>query len=267
MGPSPPVSAAMRCAWASSARAQRAHAGAAHGAAAFLLASDQRSLAKDSSSRAALAEHGLLNIASASHARARRGDHRAAGSDYWPPAANGDVLVLSRFAYMRRRGNDLVLGSPRAARCSRFAIRRCSLLATLSAAQESGGCVSGPVFPARAARFSSIATFSSRSILLGGATRGGAESRLGLSRSVISRAQHARPPRQSLGVHHYADTARRCRRYAALAEEDRSAQASRRGRRRARACCATSACSSSHGDGAAARTSANAPRVVAARAP
>ncbi|MGA8946221.1 MAG: dehydrogenase, partial [Pseudolabrys sp.] len=38
-------------------------------------------------------------------------------SDYWPgtpPLGNADVLVLSRFAYMRRRGNDMVLESPRA---------------------------------------------------------------------------------------------------------------------------------------------------------
>jgi SagB-type dehydrogenase family enzyme len=35
--------------------------------------------------------------------------------DFWPqtpPLGNSDVLVLSRFAYMRRRGNDLVLESP-----------------------------------------------------------------------------------------------------------------------------------------------------------
>lgn len=39
-------------------------------------------------------------------------------ADYWPqtPALrNAEVLVLSRFAYLRRRGNDLVLESPRAA--------------------------------------------------------------------------------------------------------------------------------------------------------
>jgi SagB-type dehydrogenase family enzyme len=38
-------------------------------------------------------------------------------ADYWPrtpPLGNADVLVLSRFAYLRRRGNDLVLESPRA---------------------------------------------------------------------------------------------------------------------------------------------------------
>ncbi|TMJ75187.1 MAG: SagB/ThcOx family dehydrogenase [Alphaproteobacteria bacterium] len=37
--------------------------------------------------------------------------------DYWPQAAQpgeADILALSRFAYMRRRGNDFVLESPRA---------------------------------------------------------------------------------------------------------------------------------------------------------
>src|SRR5271165_4247980 len=37
--------------------------------------------------------------------------------DYWPRAprlGDADVLVLSRFAYMRRRGNEMVLESPRA---------------------------------------------------------------------------------------------------------------------------------------------------------
>jgi SagB-type dehydrogenase family enzyme len=38
-------------------------------------------------------------------------------ADYWPGAPQlgaADVLVLSRFAYMRRRGNEIVLESPRA---------------------------------------------------------------------------------------------------------------------------------------------------------
>jgi SagB-type dehydrogenase family enzyme len=38
-------------------------------------------------------------------------------ADYWPTVSqlgNADVLVLSRFAYMRRRGNEMVLESPRA---------------------------------------------------------------------------------------------------------------------------------------------------------
>jgi SagB-type dehydrogenase family enzyme len=37
--------------------------------------------------------------------------------DYWPqmpPLVNADTLALSRFAYMRRRGSDIVLESPRA---------------------------------------------------------------------------------------------------------------------------------------------------------
>jgi SagB-type dehydrogenase family enzyme len=38
-------------------------------------------------------------------------------ADYWPRTpqlGNADVVVLSRFAYMRRRGNEMVLESPRA---------------------------------------------------------------------------------------------------------------------------------------------------------
>jgi SagB-type dehydrogenase family enzyme len=38
-------------------------------------------------------------------------------ADYWPRTpqlGNADVLVLSRFAYLRRRGNEMVLESPRA---------------------------------------------------------------------------------------------------------------------------------------------------------
>ena len=37
--------------------------------------------------------------------------------DYWPqmPALGGaDLIVLSRFAYLRRRGNEMILESPRA---------------------------------------------------------------------------------------------------------------------------------------------------------
>ena len=38
-------------------------------------------------------------------------------AEYWPEPAklsNGDTIALSRFAYLRRRGNDMVLESPRA---------------------------------------------------------------------------------------------------------------------------------------------------------
>ena len=37
--------------------------------------------------------------------------------DYWPQTpklGDGDIIVLSRFAYLRRRGNEMVLESPRA---------------------------------------------------------------------------------------------------------------------------------------------------------
>src|SRR5262249_10233582 len=37
--------------------------------------------------------------------------------EYWPQAASlgdADTLVLSRFAYLRRRGNEMILESPRA---------------------------------------------------------------------------------------------------------------------------------------------------------
>src|SRR5215469_12930649 len=43
--------------------------------------------------------------------------------DYWPQIAklgNSDTVALSRFAYLRRRGNDLVLESPRAPALFRF---------------------------------------------------------------------------------------------------------------------------------------------------
>jgi SagB-type dehydrogenase family enzyme len=45
-------------------------------------------------------------------------------SDYWPQAAklgNADTVVLSRFSYVRRRGNELVLESPRSPALLRIA--------------------------------------------------------------------------------------------------------------------------------------------------
>ena len=65
-----------------------------------------------------LAGHGLIEYRIG---LARNGEDRVVIEpqvpDYWPRTPqvdNADVLVLSRFAYMRRRGNDLVLESPRA---------------------------------------------------------------------------------------------------------------------------------------------------------
>jgi SagB-type dehydrogenase family enzyme len=54
--------------------------------------------------------------------------------DYWPQIAklgNADSLVLSRFAYLRRRGSELVLESPRAPALCRFPDPR--LAATIAA--------------------------------------------------------------------------------------------------------------------------------------
>jgi SagB-type dehydrogenase family enzyme len=71
-----------------------------------------------------LASHGLLEY--------RLGRSRVAEdlvviepqiADYWPRTpqlGNADALVLSRFAYMRRRGNEMVLESPRASALFKF---------------------------------------------------------------------------------------------------------------------------------------------------
>jgi SagB-type dehydrogenase family enzyme len=63
-------------------------------------------------------------------------------ADYWPQAARlrtGGALVLSRFAYLRRRGNDLVLESPRAGALLRICDPNIAgLLAKLSTPQTVG---------------------------------------------------------------------------------------------------------------------------------
>jgi SagB-type dehydrogenase family enzyme len=60
--------------------------------------------------------------------------------DYWPralPLDDADVVALSRFAYLRRRGNDLVLESPRASALFKICDPRiASALATLAAPQN-----------------------------------------------------------------------------------------------------------------------------------
>jgi SagB-type dehydrogenase family enzyme len=59
---------------------------------------------------------------------------------YWPQAprlGNADALVLSRFAYMRRRGADMVLESPRAGALFRICDPRiATAMAVLSAPQQ-----------------------------------------------------------------------------------------------------------------------------------
>jgi SagB-type dehydrogenase family enzyme len=59
--------------------------------------------------------------------------------DYWPQTpklANGDLVALSRFAYLRRRGDEMILESPRAGALFRIgAPKIASLLATLAKPQ------------------------------------------------------------------------------------------------------------------------------------
>jgi SagB-type dehydrogenase family enzyme len=58
-------------------------------------------------------------------------------AEYWPRRAklgNGDTVVLSRFAYLRRRGNEMVLESPRAG--ALFRIGDPTITATLAALSQ-----------------------------------------------------------------------------------------------------------------------------------
>jgi len=87
-----------------------------------------------------LARHGLLEYALG---RPRGEDQVVIEPqlpDYWPqtsPLGDADVLVLSRFAYMRRRGNEMVLESPRAGALFRICDpKTATALATLSSPQQ-----------------------------------------------------------------------------------------------------------------------------------
>src|SRR6201986_4127234 len=61
-------------------------------------------------------------------------------ADYWPrisKIANTDTIALSRFAYLRRRGTEMVLESPRAAALFRIADpKMAAALVTLSKPQK-----------------------------------------------------------------------------------------------------------------------------------
>jgi SagB-type dehydrogenase family enzyme len=62
--------------------------------------------------------------------------------DYWPRASklgDAEIIVLSRFAYLRRRGNEMVLESPRAGALFRICDPKiAAALATLSRPQKIG---------------------------------------------------------------------------------------------------------------------------------
>jgi len=89
-----------------------------------------------------LARHGLLEY----RLGRRNGEDEVVVEpqvpDYWPQMPHlgtADVLVLSRFAYMRRRGNEMVLESPRAGALFRICDRKiAAALATLSSPQHIG---------------------------------------------------------------------------------------------------------------------------------
>ena len=88
-----------------------------------------------------LARHGLLEYCLR---RSRDGEDQVViepqVADYWPgmPQLGAtDVLVLSRFVYLRRRGNDMVLESPRAGALFRICDPKIvAALATLSLPQQ-----------------------------------------------------------------------------------------------------------------------------------
>jgi SagB-type dehydrogenase family enzyme len=71
--------------------------------------------------------------------------------DYWPripKLGNKDVIALSRFAYMRRRGNEMVLESPRAAALFRiFDPKIAAALARLSTPHKISSLRREPGFP------------------------------------------------------------------------------------------------------------------------
>ena len=89
-----------------------------------------------------LARHGLLEYPVQ---RSRNKDEvviEPQVPDYWPrtpPLGNAEVLVLSRFAYLRRRGNEMVLESPRAGALFRICDPKiAAALAALSTPQQVG---------------------------------------------------------------------------------------------------------------------------------
>jgi SagB-type dehydrogenase family enzyme len=87
-----------------------------------------------------LARHGLLEYRLG---RSQRGADQVVVEpqvpDYWPRAPqldSADVLVLSRFAYMRRRGNELVLESPRSSALFRICDPKIAAALALLAAPQ-----------------------------------------------------------------------------------------------------------------------------------
>ena len=153
-----------------------------------------------------LARHGLLEYPVR---RSRNADAvviEPQVADYWPqtpPLGNAEVLVLSRFAYMRRRGDAMVLESPRAGALFRICDPKiATALTVLSTPQRVGRLRRQDGFPG----IELLALLVDCQILFKvdaaarwqpATRRGRCRPRsLGLSRSAVPRAQHAGPARQ-----------------------------------------------------------------------
>ena len=150
------------------------------------------------------------NIGSARARRRGSGRRRAADRRLLaaaPQLGDADMLVLSRFAYLRRRGNDMVLESPRAGALFRICDPKIAAAwPCCRRRNRSSSCAGRRVF--RGSSFSpcwSIARSCSRSTPRSeepAAGRGRRQSRaLGLSRSSVPRPQHRRPARQPARRH------------------------------------------------------------------
>src|SRR5262249_33603959 len=86
-----------------------------------------------------LARHGLMEYVLRGPAGADQVVIEPQVADYWPrpaPLADADTLALSRFAYMRRRGTEMVLESPRADALFRIGDPRIAAALALLAAPQ-----------------------------------------------------------------------------------------------------------------------------------
>jgi len=99
-----------------------------------------------------LAQRGLIEFGfGPAHAKKAQVVIEPQVADYWPRVpklANKDVIALSRFAYLRRRGNEMVLESPRAGALFRICNPKiAAALALLSTPQQIGALRRQPGFP------------------------------------------------------------------------------------------------------------------------
>ena len=129
--------------------------------------------------------------------------------DYWPQTpklGDSETVVLSRFAYLRRRGNDMVLESPRAGALFRICDPKvAAAVATLSAPHRIGELRRQAGFPGT----EWLGLLLDCKMLFKVGAKGGDGRRaergrrksgdVGFSRSAVPHPQHRRPPSQSAG--------------------------------------------------------------------